>query len=76
MPLIIFLTLYLLLLIYSIFSSNKSLSSETNILTVTKILKALLTVLCSAYMASITLLTFLRSDTDKMKTKLNIYHII
>lgn len=76
MPLIIFLTLYLLLLIYSIFSSNKSLSSETNILTVTKILKALLTVLRSAYMASITLLTFLRSDTDKMKTKLNIYHII
>lgn len=76
MPLIIFLTLYLLLLIYSIFSSNKSLSSETNILTVTKILKALLTALRSAYMASITLLTFLRSDTDKMKTKLNIYHII
>ena len=71
-----FLTLYLLLLFIQFFSSNKSLSSETNILAVTKILKALLIVLRSAYMASITLLTFLRSDTDKMKTKLNIYHII
>lgn len=71
-----FLTLYLLLLFIQFFSSNKSLSSETNILAVTKILKALLIVLRSAYMASITLLTFLRSDTDKMKTKWNIYHII